>query len=66
MPVPCLPVPRPWPRLYPVIIIVICLFLIRLDPQDTLPRARGTARGGLLTLSPGCGGETAGVPGGAR
>ena len=62
MPVPCLPVPRP----YPVIIIVICLFLIRLDPQDTLPLALGTALGGLLTLSPGCVGETAGVPGGAR
>jgi len=52
MPVLCIPLPRPGPRLRAVIVIVIYLTTCRVAPGDTVPLALGAALGGLLVLEP--------------
>jgi len=50
MPVFCISVPRPGPRLRAVIVIIIYLAAFRLAPGDSVPLALGGALGGMLAL----------------
>jgi hypothetical protein len=52
MPIFCVSVPRPGPRLRPVIVIIIYLAAFRLAPGDSVPLALGGALGGMLALEP--------------
>jgi len=52
MPIYCISLPRPGPRLRAVIVIVIYLVAFRLAPGDSVPLALGGALGGLLALEP--------------
>jgi len=52
MPVLCIPLPRPGPRLRTVIVIVIYLAAARVAPADTVPLALGGALGGFLAAEP--------------
>jgi hypothetical protein len=50
MPIFCISVPRPGPRLRAVIVIIIYLAAFRLAPGDSVPLALGGALGGMLAL----------------
>jgi hypothetical protein len=52
MPVLCIALPRPGPRLRAVVVIVIYLAAFRLAPGDTVPLALGGLLGGLLAIEP--------------
>jgi hypothetical protein len=52
MPVLCISLPRPGPRLRAVIVIVIYLAAVKIAPADTLPLAAGGALGGFLAIEP--------------
>jgi hypothetical protein len=52
MPSYCISLPRPGPRLRPVIVIIIYLAAFKLAPGDSVPLALGGALGGLLALGP--------------
>jgi hypothetical protein len=50
MPIFCISLPRPGPRLRAVIVIAIYLAAFRLAPGDSVPLALGGALGGLLAF----------------
>jgi hypothetical protein len=50
MPIFCISIPRPGPRLRAVIVIIIYLAAVRLAPGDSVPLALGAALGGMLAL----------------
>jgi hypothetical protein len=52
MPIFCISIPRPGPRLRVVIVIIIYLAAFRFAPDDSVPLAFGGALGGLLALEP--------------
>jgi hypothetical protein len=52
MPVFCISLPWPGPRLRAVIVIVIYLAAFRFAPGDTMPLALGSILGGLLAIEP--------------
>lgn len=52
MPTYCLSLPRPAPRLRPVIVIIIYLAAFKFAPGDSVPLALGGVLGGLLALEP--------------
>jgi hypothetical protein len=52
MPIFCISLPRPGPRLRPVIVIIIYLAAFKFAPGDSLPLALGGALGGLLAVEP--------------
>jgi hypothetical protein len=63
MPVLCISLPRPGPRLRAVIVIVIYLAAFRLVPSDTAPLALGGVLGGLLAIEPARPARSGGTPG---
>lgn len=52
MPVLCISLPRPGPRLRAAIVIVIYLAAARVAPADMVPLALGGALGGFLAAEP--------------
>jgi len=50
MPIFCISLPRPGPRLRAVIVIVIYLAAFQVAPGDSIPLALGGALGGLLAI----------------
>lgn len=66
MPIFCISVPRPGPRLRAVIVIIIYLAAFWLAPSDSVPLALGGALGGMLALESAWTQQAAGVREGAR
>lgn len=58
MPVLCISLPRPGPRVRAVIVIVIYLAAFRYAPSQSVPLALGGVLGGLLAIDPQRAGQT--------